>query len=136
MKIYKQKGGNFFVCRRGEVAGDGEVEAAPWQSKAIMKVWEDCNFEGNIPVRWEVFTDPTDEDQDAEFFAYDKLAKHLEKVMRDKGVSKYELANKSGVTMSQISRFCNMETDLSLDSYSRLISALGEYDALKCLYEG
>lgn len=136
MKIFKEIGKNSFVCRSGGVPQEGEVEVAPWQEKAIMKAWEDCNFEGNIPVRWEVFTDPTGEEPDAVFFAYDKLARHLEKVMQEKGLSKYELANKSGVTMSQISRFCNMETDLSLDSYSRLISALGEYDALRCLYEG
>ena len=136
MKIYKQKGGNFFVCRREEVAGEGEVEAAPWQEKAIMKAWEDCNFEGNIPVRWEVFTDPTDTDKDVVFYAYDKLAKHLETALKEGGMSRYELAKKSGVTMSQIGRFIEMSTDLSLDSYARIMSALGRYDALKCLYEG
>ena len=136
MATFKEIGKNSFVCRSGGVPQEGEVEVAPWQEKAIMKAWEDCNFEGNIPVRWEVFTDPTDTDEDVVFYAYDKLAKHLETALKEGGMSRYELAKKSGVTMSQIGRFIEMSTDLSLDSYARIMSALGRYDALKCLYEG
>lgn len=134
--IYKEKGQNEFRLHEGE-AREGEELAAEWQRKQIIKAYEDCNYEGNIPTRWELWTLPFDvpEDEYVEVYARDLMPGVIQRGMAENGMSKYALSQRSGVSISQITRFLDGETDLSLDSFVRLVSAMGKFNKLLNLFE-
>lgn len=134
MKIWKKKGKNqFFGVADDFTPKDGWVEPTALYKKSIMQALADTWDEGNIPTRWELITPDEDwytEDQDeygCEFLIMDLLASRVKCGMQNKKMTVYQLSQKSGVSQYQIHRFLKAEGDLTLDSYVRIISALGMY---------
>lgn len=131
--IYKEKNVNFFIGSYTKFSADdlttkGYERVKPSIASSILKSWEDTYMAGNIPTRWELFTDPTNSEPEAEFYAFDILARYVENKMKEKGMTMYSLAKKAGIRQITLSYFLKGKADLTLDSYVRLVSALGDWD--------
>lgn len=130
MKIYKKRIANFFIgVKDGVCLDDSWKEATSIQQKSIKKTWEESFRAGNIGTRWDMFIPEESvvkEDEIAEFYAIDKIAKSMHKYIEEKKMSVYALSKKTGVQEIQISRFLKGDNDLSLDAFTRILNALGK----------
>lgn len=130
MKIYKKRIENFFIgVKDGVTLDDSWKEANSIQQKSIKKTWDESFQAGNIGTRWDMFI-PEEvvekEDEFAEFYAIDKIAKSMRCAIEEKKMSVYALSKMSGVQEIQISRFLKAENDLSLDAFTRIINVLNK----------
>ena len=130
MKIYKKRTENFFIgVNDGVTLDDSWKEANSIQQKSIKKTWDESFQAGNIGTRWDMFI-PEEvvekEDEFAEFYAIDKIAKSMRCAIEEKKMSVYALSKMSGVQEIQISRFLKAENDLSLDAFTRIINVLNK----------
>lgn len=129
MEIYKIKNKNLFIgCNRP--MSKEEEEPSKFQVKEIEKAWNETEYEDNIPTRWNIITDEEDI-----FFCYDIVAKEVGDCLKKQNMTVYQLSKKSGVSEICIHRFIKGEGDLQIDSFVRIISALGKWDKFLQLFE-
>lgn len=131
MKVLKKQNENFFmVCDDNFAHHKSWKEANALQSKGILHDVAECDFEGNIPSRWEIFSLDDDmlseQDRGGLYYAYDTLAKSVFEELKQQNLSVYALSKKTNIQEIQLHRFFKAENDLSLNYFIKMMNALGK----------